>query len=83
MQSRDMSLPNCCLTKVTAPSLRSPKPSNMSVVVLFRRQGDPDELLAAYDRGFVHSVPRDQPLTATVKSTDPNASWIRLPAITF
>ena len=49
MQSEDMSLPAGCLTKESALALRSPKPSNMSVLVLFRRQGDPDELLAAYD----------------------------------
>lgn len=62
MQSEDMSLPNgClgCLTKESAPALRSPKPSNMPVLVLSRRQGDPDELLAAYDREFEHSVPRE------------------------
>jgi hypothetical protein len=59
LQSEDMSLPAGCLTKESAPALRSPKPSNMSVLVLFRRQGDPDELLAAYDREFEHSVPRE------------------------
>lgn len=59
MQSEDMSLPNGCLTKESAPALRSPKPSNMFVLVLFRPQGDPDELLAAYDREFEQSVPRE------------------------
>lgn len=59
MQSEDMSLPNGCLTKESAPALRSPKPSNMSVLVLFRRQGDPDELLAAYDRESEHFVPHE------------------------
>ncbi len=59
MQSEDMSLPNGSLTKESAPALRSPKPSNMSVLILSRRQGDPDELLAAYDREFEHSVPRE------------------------
>ena len=59
MQSEDMSLPNGCLTKESAPALRNPKPSSMSVLVLSRRQGDPDELLAAYDREFEHSVPRE------------------------
>jgi hypothetical protein len=33
----------------------------MSVLVLFRWKGDPDELLAAYDREFEHPVPRQQP----------------------
>jgi hypothetical protein len=33
----------------------------MSVLVLFRWEGDPDELLAAYDREFEHPVPREQP----------------------
>jgi hypothetical protein len=29
----------------------------MSVLVLFRWEGDPDVLLAAYDREFEHPVP--------------------------
>jgi len=33
----------------------------MSVLVLFRWEGDPDELLAAYDRELEHPVPREQP----------------------
>ncbi len=33
----------------------------MSVLVLFRWEGDPDELLGAYDREFEHPVPREQP----------------------
>ena len=33
----------------------------MSVLVVFRWEGDPDELLAAYDREFGHPVPREQP----------------------
>jgi quinol monooxygenase YgiN len=33
----------------------------MSVLVLFRWKGDPDQLLAAYDRELQHSVPRSQP----------------------
>jgi hypothetical protein len=33
----------------------------MSVLVLFRSEGDPDELLAAYDRELEHPVPRQQP----------------------
>jgi hypothetical protein len=33
----------------------------MSVLVLFRWKGDPDELLAAYDRELEHPVPREQP----------------------
>ena len=33
----------------------------MSVLVLFRWQGDPDELLAAYDKEFEHPSPREQP----------------------
>ena len=37
------------------------KESAISVLVLFRWQGDPDELLAAYDKEFEHPVPREQP----------------------
>jgi hypothetical protein len=33
----------------------------MSVLVVFRWEGDPDELLAAYDREFENPVPREQP----------------------
>jgi hypothetical protein len=33
----------------------------MSVLVLFRWEGDPDELVAAYDRELEHPVPREQP----------------------
>jgi hypothetical protein len=33
----------------------------MSVLVVFRWEGDPDELLAAYDREFEHPIPREQP----------------------
>jgi hypothetical protein len=33
----------------------------MSVLVLFRWDGYPDELLAAYDRELEHPVPREQP----------------------
>jgi hypothetical protein len=33
----------------------------MSVLVLFRWEGNPDELLAAYDRELEHPVPREQP----------------------
>jgi hypothetical protein len=33
----------------------------MSVLVLFRWEGDPDELLAAYDREFENPIPREQP----------------------
>jgi hypothetical protein len=33
----------------------------MSVLVLFRWEGDPDEILAAYDRELKHPVPRKQP----------------------
>jgi hypothetical protein len=33
----------------------------MSVLVLFRWEGDPDELLAAYDRELKHPVPRKRP----------------------
>jgi hypothetical protein len=32
----------------------------MSVLVLFRWEGDPDELLAAYDRELEHPVSREQ-----------------------
>ena len=37
------------------------KAGAMSVLVLFRWEGDPDELLAAYDRELEHPVPREQP----------------------
>jgi len=33
----------------------------MSVLVLFRWEGDPDELLGAYDREFENPIPREQP----------------------
>ena len=33
----------------------------MSVLVLFRWEGDPDELLVAYDREMEHPVARVQP----------------------
>ena len=33
----------------------------MSVLVLFRWEGDPDEHLAAYDREFENPIPREQP----------------------
>jgi hypothetical protein len=33
----------------------------MSVLVLFRWEGDPDELLAAYYREMQYPVPREQP----------------------
>jgi hypothetical protein len=33
----------------------------MSVLAVFRWKGDPDALLAAYDRELRHAVPRDQP----------------------
>jgi hypothetical protein len=33
----------------------------MSVLVLFRWEGDPDELVAAYDRELELPVPREQP----------------------
>jgi hypothetical protein len=33
----------------------------MSVLVVFRWEGDPDELLGAYDREFEHPIPREQP----------------------
>jgi hypothetical protein len=37
------------------------KEEAMSVLVLFRWEGDPDELLAAYDREMEHPVARVQP----------------------
>ena len=37
------------------------KEGAMSVLVLFRWEGDPDELLAAYDRELEHPVAREQP----------------------
>jgi hypothetical protein len=33
----------------------------MSVLVLFRWQGEPDELFAAYDRELEHPVPHERP----------------------
>jgi quinol monooxygenase YgiN len=33
----------------------------VSVLVLFKWDGDPDELLAAYDRELEYSSPREQP----------------------
>ena len=33
----------------------------MPVLALFRYEGDPDELVAAYDRELAHPVPREQP----------------------
>ena len=33
----------------------------MSVLAVFRWEGDPDTLLAAYDRELQHAVPREQP----------------------
>jgi hypothetical protein len=33
----------------------------MPVLALFRWEGDPDELLAAYDRELAHPVAREQP----------------------
>jgi quinol monooxygenase YgiN len=33
----------------------------VSVLVLFKWEGDPDELLGAYDRELAHAVPREQP----------------------
>jgi hypothetical protein len=42
-------------------SMQPRKEGAMSVLVLFRWEGDPDELLAAYDREFEHPVPREQP----------------------
>jgi hypothetical protein len=37
----------------------------MSVVAVFRWKGDPDALLAAYDRELQHAVPREQPRRVT------------------
>jgi hypothetical protein len=33
----------------------------MSVLAVFRWEGDPDALLAAYDRELQHAVPSEQP----------------------
>ena len=33
----------------------------MTVLVLFKWEGNPDELLAAYDRELEHRLPREQP----------------------
>ena len=33
----------------------------MAVLVLFKWEGAPDELLAAYDRELAHPLPREQP----------------------
>ena len=35
--------------------------SSVPVLVLFKWEGNPDKLLAAYDRELVHPVPRVQP----------------------
>ena len=37
----------------------------MSVLAVFRWEGDPDALLAAYDRELQHAVPREQPRRVT------------------
>jgi len=37
----------------------------MSVLAVFRWEGDPDALIAAYDRELQHSVPREQPRRET------------------
>jgi heme-degrading monooxygenase HmoA len=37
----------------------------MSVLAVFRWEGDPDALIAAYDRELQHSVPREQPRRVT------------------
>jgi hypothetical protein len=37
----------------------------MSVLAVFRWKGDPDALLAAYDRELQHAVPRQQPRRVT------------------
>ena len=37
----------------------------MSVLAVFRWKGDPDALLAAYDRELQHAVPREQPRRVT------------------
>ena len=37
----------------------------MSVLAVFRWDGDPDALIAAYDRELQHSVPREQPRRVT------------------
>lgn len=33
----------------------------MAVLVLFKWEGDPDELVVAYDRELAHPFPREQP----------------------
>jgi hypothetical protein len=37
----------------------------MSMLAVFRWKGDPDALLAAYDRELQHAVPREQPRRVT------------------
>lgn len=37
----------------------------MPVLAVFRWEGDPDALLAAYDRELQHAVPREQPRRVT------------------
>jgi hypothetical protein len=37
----------------------------MPVLAVFRWKGDPDALLAAYDRELQHAVPRQQPHRVT------------------
>ena len=44
-----------------AEGRRSGSTAPTTAIVLFRWEGDPDELIAAYDREFEHPVPREQP----------------------
>src|SRR5918912_2469746 len=41
--------------------LQKRKEGLMPVLALFRYEGDPDKLLAGYDRELAHPVPREQP----------------------
>jgi len=59
----------------TAPALRSPKLSNMSVLVLFKWEGDPDELLAVYDRELEHPVPASSLSTYLTPVRESTMAW--------
>jgi hypothetical protein len=47
----------------------------MSVLAVFRWQGDPDALLATYDREQQHPVPRNQPRRVTHICTRGTTKW--------
>ena len=47
----------------------------MSVLVLFRWQGAPDELLAAYDKEFEHPVPASSLSAYRTPVREPTMAW--------